>query len=98
MTNDAKLGMLVGVVGVVMAAVFLTKPTPQPVAAEPPAQPQRSSVAAELPRTNPSASVVAHAPRTEDQPAEFPSTPVVRVRKDVPAQPTARHTASDEEP
>ena len=33
MTNDAKLGMLAGVLGVILAAVFLAKPA-QPVAAE----------------------------------------------------------------
>ena len=42
MTNDAKLGMLVGVLGVIVAAVLLTNPAP-PVQSQPtakaPAQP-----------------------------------------------------------
>lgn len=98
MTNDAKLGMLTGVVGVLFAAVFLTKPPAQPVASEPPVPAQTRAQA--QPAAVPSAP--ASAPRADavasSAPAAFPSTPVVRTRKDVSAQPTARQPLADEEP
>lgn len=99
MTNDAKLGMLAGVVGVLFAAVFLTKPPAQPAAPEPPAPAQAHAQPAAVPSV-PSAPAVA--PRAgavaSAAPAAFPSTPVVRTRKDVPAQPTSRQSLADEEP
>lgn len=83
MTNDAKLGMLAGVLGVIVAAVlFANAPPPtaqsQPSAAGPPAK--------EAPAT-PEASTAA-----------LPSTPVGRTRKDVDAQPASRQAGADEEP
>lgn len=96
MTNDAKLGMLVGVVGVVLAAVFFTKQPAQPVSAEPQAQVQPVAVP-----SAPSVPVSAQAalvPQADAAPARFPSTPVVRTRKEVPAQPTSRQSLADEEP
>lgn len=90
MTNDAKLGMLVGVVGVVLAAVFLAQPPAPPAEAAPPvaAQPQPAAL--------PSAPA---ATATAAKPPAFPSTPVARARKDAPAQPVGRYAvAADEEP
>lgn len=96
MTNDAKLGMLTGVVGVLFAAVFLAKPPEPPAAPEPPAPAQAHAQPAAVPSApanTPRAGAVASA-----APAAFPSTPVVRTRKDVAAQPTARRPLADEEP
>ncbi|AWM38922.1 hypothetical protein GobsT_28480 [Gemmata obscuriglobus] len=91
MTNDAKLGMLVGVVGVVLAAVFLVKPPAQPVSAEPQSQVQPAAV--------PSVPVSAHVAAQPDASSNaFPSTPVVRNRKDTPVRPVSRQPLADEEP
>ncbi len=88
MTNDAKLGMLAGVLGVVIAAVFFTKPPPQPPDA--PAKPQAAAPVANTPAT-PGA-------QPEAGLAALPSTPVPRTRKDVTGQSTSRRAMSDEEP
>ena len=84
MTNDAKLGMLAGVLGVVVAAVFFTNqpPPPEAPAVEAPAKPQASA-----PGAQPEAGLAA-----------LPSTPVPRTRKDVAAQPASRQAAAEEEP
>lgn len=88
MTNDAKLGMLVGVLGVIVAAVLLTNPAPpvpsQPTAAEAPAQPKPA--------------VATVAPPEMRGGSESPaSTPVARTRKEVEGQSTSR-SGADEEP
>lgn len=85
MTNDSKLGMLAGVLGVVVAAVFFAKQPAQPVAAE--SQTTQVAPAASAPGAPPG--VV---------PAALPSTPVARTRKDITAQPTSRQPVTDEEP
>jgi predicted lipid-binding transport protein (Tim44 family) len=100
MTNDAKLGMLVGVIGVVVAAVLFGNPAPQPASApaNPPAPSKPVAAAASVaPPASPqaAAAVVAVAPR---EPSGLPATPVVRTRKEIDAQPTSRRPADDEEP
>lgn len=89
MTNDAKLGMLAGVLGVVVAAVFFAKQPPQPPGAEPHArQPPAAQVAPPAaPGAQPEAGLAA-----------LPSTPVPRTRKDVAARPTSRQAVADDEP
>ncbi|MFM8271780.1 MAG: hypothetical protein ACKODX_05535 [Gemmata sp.] len=87
MTNDAKLGMLAGVLGVILAAVFLAKPA-QPVAAE--------SQTKQAPAPTASAPVPGAPPQAG--PAALPSTPVARTRRDVDATPASRQVAHDEEP
>lgn len=82
MTNDSKLGMLAGVLGVVVAAVFFAKQPAQPVAAEAQVAPTASA-----PGAPPDA-----------VPAALPSTPVARTRKDVDARPASRQSGADEEP
>ncbi|QJW94149.1 hypothetical protein FTUN_1668 [Frigoriglobus tundricola] len=101
MKNDAKLGMLAGVLGVLVAAVLFANappaPSPQPKATGPsakdaapkgrPAPPAATPAAPPTPGTSPEVSTAA-----------LPSTPVGRTRKDVPAQPAARSSGADEEP
>jgi hypothetical protein len=93
MTNDAKLGMLVGVLGVIVAAVLFTN-------ASPPAQSQPS--AAELPAQQkavaPTVVTVAPPPEVKSEKEPLPSTPVVRTRKEADAQPTSRPSGMEEEP
>lgn len=86
MKNDAKLGMLAGVLGVVIAAVFFANPHPP---AEAPAKPP-AAVAAD-PQAAPGA-------QPEAGVAALPSTPVPRPRKEVAAQPTSRQVGAEEEP
>ncbi|AMV27070.1 hypothetical protein VT84_21895 [Gemmata sp. SH-PL17] len=98
MTNDAKFGMLVGVLGVVGASVFLAKPPVQSGAPETQSQ-QQISIQTALPANTPVANTtpVVH-PQPEPGLAALPSTPVVRTRKDVEAKPTSRQSGADEEP
>ncbi len=86
MTNDSKLGMLAGVLGVVIAAMFFAKQPSQPVGAEPQAK-QQPAPTASAPGVPPEAG-----------PAALPSTPVVRTRKEVDAKPASRQPNFDEEP
>ncbi|MBN9119187.1 MAG: hypothetical protein J0I06_08505 [Planctomycetes bacterium] len=92
MTNDAKLGMLVGVLGVIVAAVLFTSaPPPAPPQAgvpEPSAQPKAAPPAV--------ATVVPPIARGEKEP--LASTPVARTRRDASAQPVSRSGGADEEP
>ena len=92
MTNDAKLGMLVGVLGVIVAAVLFTN-------VPPPAQSQPSADA--LPDKQkdapPTVATVAP-PEVKSAGAPLPSTPVVRTRKETDAQPTSRPSGTEEEP
>jgi hypothetical protein len=89
MTNDAKFGMLAGVLGVIVAGVLSSrapdapKEPPKPVIAPRAALPE-----APAPRT---------ASATSPEP-ELQGTPVVRTRKEPTAQPASRPTAWDEEP
>ena len=89
MTNDAKLGMLAGVLGVIVAAVlFADAPPPPP----PPSQP---SAAVPPPKDAPP---TAAATPPQAGTAALPSAPVARTRKDVDAQPASRQAGADEEP
>ena len=87
MTNDAKLGMLAGVLGVIVAAVLFAN-TPQP-------DPSQPSAAVPLAKDVPP---TAAATPPEAGTAALPSTPVARTRKDVDAQPASRQGSADEEP
>lgn len=94
MTNDAKFGMLAGVLGVIVAGVLSSRaPDAPPTAAKEPPKP-RAQIAprAALPE--------APAPRTASASTEpeLQGTPVVRTRKEPTAQPASRPTAWDEEP
>ena len=95
MTNDAKLGMLVGVLGVIVAAVLFTNATPpaqsQPSAAEAPAQPKAAA-----PTVTTAATVAP--PQVKSDGDALPSTPVARTRKESDAQPTSRPSGAEEEP
>lgn len=93
MKNDAKLGMLAGVLGVIVAAVLLANAPPpaaqsQPGTTGPPAKdkPAQPTTTANTPPATPDANTPA-----------MPSTPVARTRKDVDAQSTSR-TGGEEEP
>ena len=88
MSNDAKLGMLAGVLGVIVAGVLSSRAPDAPPngAAKGPAR-------AALPE--------APAPRTASAASaakELPGTPVVHVRKETEAQPASRPTSADDEP
>lgn len=85
MSNDAKLGMLAGVLGVIVAGVLSSRDPDAPPngAAKGPAR-------AALPE--------APAPRTASAAKELPGTPVVRMRKETEAQPASRPTSADDEP
>ena len=86
MTNDAKLGMLTGVLGVVVAAVLFAQ---QPAAPSPPPAPDASAADPTKEKATPAA---------EPSTAALPSTPVVRAQKNLDAQPVSRATGSDDEP
>ncbi len=84
MTNDAKLGMLAGVLGVIVAAVLFANAPPPPTAQS---QPSAAGAPTKEAPATPEASTAA-----------LPSTPVGRTRKDVDAQPASRQAGADEEP
>jgi hypothetical protein len=91
MTNDAKLGMLAGVLGVIVAAVLFTNAPPptaqsRPGAVELPAQPKAAP---------PVATVAPPQARNASEP--LASTPVARTRKEAEGQSTSR-SGADEEP
>jgi hypothetical protein len=98
MKNDAKLGMLAGVLGVIVAAVLFAQ-TP------PPGAPARPDTAGE-PKGNPGPPPVATATappagepaRPAADAAPLASTPVPRTRKETEARPTSRGAGADEEP
>ena len=92
MTNDAKLGMLVGVLGVVVAASLFAQPTP-PSASEPP-KPATAAVPVSTTVAAPTAVIAAEPPR---EAPVLASTPVVRTRKE-PAAQTASRLSDAEEP
>jgi hypothetical protein len=92
--NDAKLGMLAGVLGVIAAAVLFTSTPPSSA----PARPDPTGE----PSAGPGAPPVAAATSAPATPAArataLDSTPVARTRKETDARPTARGTGPDEEP
>lgn len=86
MKNDAKLGMLAGVLGVIVAAILFAN-APPPDTPRPAAAVEPTTKASPTPQPVPTASTPPVAPETGDT---LPATPVVRTRKDVDAQPTGR--------
>ena len=91
MTNDAKLGMLAGVLGVIVAAVLFTNPPP----------PARSGPGGAEPRPppKPAPAVATVAPSEVRGESGAPaSTPVARTRKEADGQSTSRPAGADEEP
>lgn len=94
MKNDAKLGMLVGVLGVIVAAVLFVN-TPPPTAQSRPDAAGEARQKDRPPATATATAVPALAPAT---PAALPSTPVVRTRKEPEALPASRSNLADEEP
>ncbi len=98
MTNDSKLGMLAGVLGVVVAALLINKGDPPR-----PAEPQPTTKSTVLATPSKPLAARPESPNTANNSAtatggEVTSTPVVRTRKDVDAQPTSRQPGADEEP
>lgn len=98
MTNDAKLGMLAGVAGVVVAAALGTNPSPpEPPSAvdsatvAPGVTPQAGTAGAGANGGRPVASTPA--PGRGSEPP-LPHSPVVRTRPEVPAWPASRPTPS----
>jgi hypothetical protein len=88
MPNDAKLGMLAGVCGVLVAAVLLGQPR-QPL-------PPADALAGEKGVAQPAGKAATPAPSADA--AEPPSTPIARTRKDADAQPASRQAGPDDEP
>ena len=91
MTNDAKLGMLVGVLGVIVAAVLLTSPAP-------PVQSQPTAEAPAQPAPAPAVATVVPPPEVRRGGEPLASTPVARTRKEVEGQATSRSGGADDEP
>jgi hypothetical protein len=95
MTNDAKLGMVAGVVGVIVAAVLLSNAPPPAAQSKPGTVPEaiaKEKLAAQPSSPGPGGTA------TEGSPAALSSTPVIRTRKDVDAQPASRPSGTEEEP
>ncbi|MFO0825686.1 MAG: hypothetical protein U0792_21625 [Gemmataceae bacterium] len=113
MPNDAKLGLLVGVVGVIAVAVMSAKrPQPQETATTPPpaeSAPQPRAVAKRVvpptsatepqPVRHVETAPAPHAlPVPSALPTELRSTPVVRTKREPVATPTSRTRDEDVEP
>ena len=100
MPNDAKLGLLTGVLGVIVVAALSAQRPPQPAAvtATPPATPAKTPEppTSESPVPEPHPAAVESPPEPEVLPAELPSTPVVRTRKEPDARPTSRTRNDDD--
>ena len=95
MPNDAKLGLLAGVIGVIAAAVLsANRPAPAPV----PAVPTHASgpAAPRIEKPLRARDVVASTPSA--QPADPPSTPIVRSRREADGTRAARTPADDIDP
>jgi hypothetical protein len=91
MPNDAKLGLLAGVLGVVLAYVLVNKPQQPPAnppkLASPKQAPEQDAI---LPRTT-----TEPPPTPEKLPSDLGSTPVVRTKKELDATPTSRSSNKD---
>jgi hypothetical protein len=101
MTNDAKLGLLVGVVGVVIASMMQVNRPPQPAAAAV-ASPTSPRNAAPKPTPEPKVTVkpttaAPDSPVPAVLPGELTSTPVVRTKKDPDAVPAGRTTTKNDD-
>ncbi|MCE9560707.1 MAG: hypothetical protein K8U57_01505 [Planctomycetes bacterium] len=104
MPNDAKLGLFVGVVGVIAVAVLSANRHPHPqTAANVPSSVQKSAIAKPVEKM--SVALVADAkpdpiPEPHEAPAvlplELPSTPVVRTKREPVATPTSRTRGDDD--
>jgi len=101
MQNDAKLGLLAGVLGVIVAAVLSThRPAPQtgttiPEAAQTVAPKTAAKATAEV-KPKPDAIAIAE-PGPAVLPTDLPSTPVVRTRKEPDATPASRTTRNNDD-
>jgi hypothetical protein len=95
MKNDAKLGMLAGVLGVIVAAVLFANGPPSGT----PGRPGPTSVEPNAKTGSPSAAApaVSSAAPAASAPV-LASTPVGRTRKETDAQPTGRAGGTNEEP
>jgi hypothetical protein len=102
MTNDAKLGMVAGVAGVIVAAVLLSNnpPPAQSKSGEGPEPHAKDKLAVQhaQPGTSPAAVTPAGESTPETNTAALPSTPVIRTRTDTDAQPASRAGGMDEGP
>lgn len=101
MTNDAKLGMVAGVAGVIVAAVLLSNNSPpaQSKSGSPePHAKDKLAVQHAQPGASPAAVTPAGEPAPETNAVALPSTPVIRTRKDTDAQPASRAGGVDEGP
>jgi hypothetical protein len=96
MKNDAKLGMLVGVLGVIVSAVLFAN-TPRPGPAGDP-NPKAATPAAATATAAPTTPPVAQTAARSSGSTALPTTPVVRTRKETEAQPASRTGGADEEP
>ena len=100
MPNDAKLGLLVGVLGVIIASLVTVQRPPlgPPRASAAPPSAAAKSLAKPAPMPTPAASVD---PAGSRAPAELPvdltSTPVVRTKRDTDATPAARTPTRDDD-
>jgi hypothetical protein len=91
MPNDAKFGLLAGVLGVILAYVVLVNKPQQPATPIPPkASPKQPSAQ----NINPPKTTT-EPPAPEKLPTELGSTPVVRTKKELDATPTSRSTSKD---
>jgi hypothetical protein len=94
MKNDAKLGMLAGVLGVIVAAVLFVN-NPPTAKTLPGAVGSTTKEKTALPTP-----MAATPPETPAAPGEantaaLPATPVLRTRKDLDAQPASRASGTD---
>ena len=87
MPNDAKLGLLVGVIGVIAVAV-LSSNRPAPAIPNEATVPVASAPATNSPRDQPAAAVAS-------TPAEKPAAPVVRTRNEPDGTPAGRAAKDD---
>jgi hypothetical protein len=95
MPNDAKLGLLAGVMGVIVAAVLSAqRPVPSPGANVAP--PQAAAPKAVAKPVAPEANATTPPRAPEALPTDLSSTPVVRTRKEPDATPASRTRNDDD--
>jgi hypothetical protein len=92
MPNDAKLGLLAGVVGVVLAYLVLVNKPQQPPVTPPK---QLNPTPAPEQNTSPPKPTTESASTPEKLPTTLGSTPVVRTKKELDATPTSRSPNKD---
>ena len=91
MTNDAKLGMLAGVLGVIVAAVLFAN-------APPPGEAPPGAAVPPIPNAAAPAVATVAPPEVRRGSEPLASTPVARTRKELDAQPASRPSGTEEEP